>query len=170
AMAFDFGPEGRERLGEIGSKGAMNLRKFARFALKTNDRSTVFMKSAGLAQASRLDRHLRVLSPDIQLTDALKAELTGYNGCNDRPCAILRLDSRRLLLVSNPYGGPVHSRVIDLATLRPATLDPNKPRTRDRAILLRAEKVDLRQASIEVRTVQRRQLYVDGKPVDAPFE
>ena len=170
AMAFDFGPEGRERLAEISSTGPVSLRKFAKFALTNEDRATVFMKSAGLAQAARLDRYLRVLSPDIQLTDALKSELTGYNGCNDKPCALLRLDKDRLLLISNPYDGPVHSRIINLATLRPDTPDPNKPKARDGIAVLRAEKVDLRRANIEVRTVQRRQLYVDGKPVDDPFE
>lgn len=165
AMAFDFGPEGRERLEEVSSKGNAALRKFAKFALDSRERHELFMKSATLAQSSRLDRYLRILSPGVALTDELKAEITGYNGCNDKPCALLRLDEGRLLLVHNPHGGLVQSRVIDVATLgedgkKPAAATP----------VMSQEKTDLSRASIEIRPVQRRQLYVDGKPVGEPIE
>lgn len=165
AMAFDFGPEGRERLEEVSSKGNAALRKFAKFALDSRERHELFMKSATLAQSSRLDRYLRILSPGVALTDELKAEITGYNGCNDKPCALLRLDEGRLLLVHNPHGGLVQSRVIDVATLgddgkEPAAATP----------VMSQEKTDLSRASIEIRPVQRRQLYVDGKPVGEPIE
>ena len=165
AMAFDFGPEGRERLEEVSSKGNAVLRKFARFALGSKERHELFMKSATLAQSSRLDRYLRVLSPDIALTDELKAEITGYNGCNDKPCAVVRLDARRLLLVHNPHGGFVQSRVIDLATLG----KEGKERAAATPVPSQ-EKTDLSRASIEIRPVERRQLYVDGKPVGEPIE
>jgi hypothetical protein len=165
AMAFDFGPEGRERLEDIKSGGEETLRKLAGFALDSKLRHELSMKSTTLAQSSRLDRYLRLLSADVTLTDELKAELTGYNGCNDKPCALLRIDTGRLLLVHNPHGGFVQSRVIDLATLgkdaKEAVAAP---------AVTSKEKTDLSRASIEIRQVQRRQLYVDGKPVGEPIE
>ncbi len=168
AMAFDFGPEGRERLEEISSSGQeASLRKYARFALDSKDRHTLFMELAGIAQTTRLDRYLRILSPDIALTDELKADITGHNGCNDKPCALVRLDSQRLLLIHDPYGGHVQSRVIDLSAL-------GRERERDAAkaavAAAKPDTVDLGQASIEIRPVERRQLYVDGKPVGEPIE
>ena len=64
-----------------------------------------------------MEENVRLLSPDIELTEPLKRELTGFEGCNDRPCALLRLDENRLLLVHNPHGVLAQSRVIDLASL-----------------------------------------------------
>lgn len=165
AMAFDFGPEGREQLEKVSSGGNAAFRKFARFALSSKERHELFMKSATLAQSSRLDRYLRLLSPDIVLTDELKAEITGYNGCNDKPCALLRLDQGRLLLVHNPHGGFVQSRVIDLAALGKDGKEPTAATP-----VPSQEKADLSRANIEVRSVERRQLYVDGKPVGEPIE
>jgi hypothetical protein len=165
AMAFDFGPAGRDRLTELSKSGPQNLRNFAKFPLETENRHEVFMKSGALAQSSRLERYLRLLSPDIVLTDKLKNELTGYGGCNDKPCALMRLDQDRLLLVHNPHGSPVpSSRIIDLNNLSSKYAIPAKPSA------VQEKPVDLASASIEVRTVQRKQLYVDGKPVDQPFE
>ena len=165
AMAFDFGRAGRDRLKEISRKGAPALRGFAKFALETENRHEVFMKSETLSQSSRLDRHLRLLSPDIALTEPLKNQLTGYDGCNDKPCALLRIDQHRLLLVHNPYGGPVvGSRIIDLNNLGSKPATPAKPSA------VQEKPVDLNKALIEMRPVQRKQLYVDGKPVGEPFE
>ena len=165
AMAFDFGPAGRRQLAKIEKSGPAPLQKFARFALGSKERQTLFMKSATMAQSVRLDRYLRVMSPDIQLTEALKNEITGYNGCNDKPCALLRLDAGRLLLIHSPHGGMAQSRVIDLASLaqgdkQPANAVPAQSQ----------EQTDLGRATIEIRAVERRQLYVDGKPVGEPIE
>ena len=165
AMAFEFGPGGRERLLKIRSDGPPALRGFAKYALETESRHEVAAKTATLAQSSRLDRYLRLLSPDIPLTEALRNELTGYDGCNDKPCALLRIDQRRVMLVHNPYGGPiVGSRVIDLANLGAKKAAPAKPSTAPQ------KPVDLTTAAIEVRIVGLRQLYVDGKAVGEPFE
>jgi hypothetical protein len=162
AMAFDFGPEGRERLAEISQTGAANLRALAKAALDSDNRYSLKQDTESVAQQSRLDQYLRVLSPDIQLTDALKAEMTSYDGCNDKPCALLRLDADRLLLVHDPYGGQIQSRIIAVSKI-------GKEKTPAIAVPP-AVKADLGRAAVEVRPIERRQLYVDGKPVGQPFE
>ena len=166
AMAFDFGPEGRERLAEIARFGAAEMRTLAKAALDSDNRYSLSEQAQSVAQRARIERYLRVLSPDIAVTDELKEEITGQDGCNDKPCALLRLDTGRLLLVHNPYGGMVQSRIIDLSALgkeakdaRPAAAPARTP-----------ERVDLGKASIEIRAVERRQLYVDGHEVGQPFE
>ena len=96
------------------------------------------------------------------------SELTGYNGCNDEPCALLRLGPSRLLLVHDPHGGQVKSRVIDLADLAKPKKDPGVAAMEEATASI--VDVNLGNARIELRSVQRRQLYVDGKPVGEPIE
>ncbi|HET9398546.1 MAG TPA: DUF4153 domain-containing protein, partial [Sphingomicrobium sp.] len=165
AMAFDFGPEGRERLAEIAKSGAADRRSLAKAALDSENRYTLNQETEKVAQQSRLDQYLRLLSPDIAVTDALKADITGYDGCNDKPCALLRLDAGHLLLVYKPYDrSRVQSRVIDLAELGKGKKGPREVKAAT------PNEVDLAKATVDVRSVQRRQLYVDGQPVGDPFE
>jgi hypothetical protein len=166
AMAFDFGPEGRERLAEIANSGPVSQRTLAKTALDSKDRYALGRETESVAQQSRLGRNLRILSPDIAVTDVLKAEVTGYDGCNDRPCALMRLDAGHLLLVYKPHDTSfVQSRIIDLAKLGKDKNEPGAP-----SPAAKTQQVDLGRAAIEVRPVQRRQLYVDGQPVGEPFE
>jgi hypothetical protein len=164
AMAFDFGPEGRERLSDIAKSGAPNMRALAKGALDSENRYKLGQETQSVAQQARLDQYLRLLSTDIDVSDELKAEVTGYDGCNDKPCVLLRLDAGRLLLVHNPHGGQVQSRVIDLASLG------EREKQAPQAPVVTPVQVDLSRASIEIRPAQRRQLFVDGKPVGEPFE
>jgi hypothetical protein len=165
AMAFDFGPEGRQRLVEIARSGAADMRTLAKAALDSDNRYSLSEQAQSVAQRARLDQYLRILSPDIAVTDQLKEEITGYDGCNDRPCALLRIDAGSLLLVYQPHeNSMVQSRLIDLATLGKDAKVARPVRAAD------PEKADLAKANIEIRPVQRRQLYVDGKEVGQPFE
>ena len=165
AMAFDFGRSGREHLAALASSGSLKAREMAKAALATTDRYSLSQSTESIAQRTRLEQHLRLLSPDIALTEPLKAEITGYRGCNDQPCALLRLDATRLLLVHKPYDSSnIQSRVIDLTALGQPQKQPGAVQR------VTTEKVDLAKAQIEVRPVQHRQLYVDGNPVGTPIE
>jgi hypothetical protein len=166
AMAFDFGKAGRNRLTEIAKSGSGEVRDMAKAALASENRYTLDAEARSVAQQSRVEQHVRLVSPDIELTDGLKAELSGYQGCNDKPCALVRLDADRLLLVHNPHGvGFVQSRIIDVKQAG----QPAKA-ARPVEVPVAGQQVDLRQATIEIRPIQRRQLYVDGKPVGEPLE
>lgn len=165
AMAFDFGPEGRERLSEIAKSGAANVRAMAKAALASEDRYMLSTETESVAQQTRLEEYLRVLSPGIELTPELKADITrGWQGCNDKPCALLRLDEERLILATTESDGTVESRII-----HPSKLTSDKP-TRIAIESPPRPKADLSRATVEVRSVERRQLYVDGKPVGDPIE
>jgi hypothetical protein len=166
AMAFDFGPEGRERLVEIQKSGPATQRELAKSALGSENRYTVSERSESIAEQSRLDQYLRVISPDIVMTPALRtAVTTGYDSCNDRPCALVRLDANRLLLVTTGYDKAVQSRIIEVNKL-----GSGKERASAIAVPPPVKGVDLARAQIEIRPAERRQLYVDGKPVGEPFE
>ena len=168
AMAFDFGKAGRKHLGEIEKSGPAGQRELAKAALNSENRHSLGTETKSVAQQSRLDQYLRVLSSDIELNPGLTAEITkGWQGCNDRPCALLRLDQNRLLLVTSSAGSNIVSaRIIYLDSLGKDQQELASTIARNAAV----KGVDLKTVPIEVRTVQRRQLFVDGKPVDDPFE
>lgn len=180
AMAFDFGPSGRKHLTEIEKSGPAGQRELAKAALASEDRYSLSQDSKSVAQQSRLESYLRIVSPDIEVTPELKSEITkGWQGCNDKPCALLRIDADRLVLVKHGYevnsdSNVLESRVIDLRELGAG----KKPRPSQGAFVgneakpapTSAAKVDLKRATVEIRPVERRQLYVDGKPVGEPFE
>jgi hypothetical protein len=168
AMAFDFGSAGRNRLAEIEKSGPADQRNFAKTALASDNRYSLSDVSNRVAQQSRLSQYLRILSPDIVVTDQLKAEITGYDGCNDKPCALLRLDPDHLVLVSNPSGAAAQSRIISLSDLAKSEMDKGNDavKTIEGGIV----NSDLSKAKIEIRQVERRQVYVDGKPVGDPIE
>ena len=166
AMAFDFGPAGRKRLAEIQRSGPPAERQLAEAALASDNRYAVSEKSESISKQARLDQYLRVISPDIAMTPKLRSAVTtGYDSCNDKPCALVRLDANRLLLVTTGYDNAVQSRVIELDEL--AT---GKEQTAAITVPPQVKGVDLARAQIEIRPIGRRQLFVDGKPVGEPFE
>jgi len=168
AMAFDFGGAGRNHLAEIQKSGLAGQRELAKAALKSENRYSLGTETKSVAQQARLDQYLLVLSPDIDLTPKLTSEITkGWQGCNDRPCALVRIDRNRLLLVTSSAGNDiVSSRIIYLDSLGKDQQELASKLDRKAAV----EGVDLKSVPIEIRAVQRRQLFVDGKPVDDPFE
>lgn len=166
AMAFDFGPEGRERLAEIQKSGPPAQRELAHAALVSDNRYTVTEKSESISKQARLDQYLRIASPDIAMTPELRSAVTtGYDSCNDKPCALVRLDPNRLLLVTTGYDNAVQSRIIELDELA-----SGKDQTAAITVPPQVKGVDLARAQIEIRPIGRRQLFVDGKPVGEPFE
>jgi hypothetical protein len=166
AMAFDFGPEGRERLVEIQNSGPAAQRALAKAALESDSRYAVSERSESIAEQSRLDQYLRVMSPDIVMTPELRSAVTtGYDSCNDRPCVLARIDANRLLLVTTGYDKAVQSRIIEVNKL-----GSGKERASAIAVPPPVKGVDLARAQIEIRPAERRQLYVEGKPVGEPFE
>jgi hypothetical protein len=174
AMAFDFGKAGRRHLAEIEKSGPAGQRTLASAALKSKDRYSLSGETESVAQQARLEQYLRVLSPDIELTPELRTDVTtGWPSCNDKPCALLRVDDKRLLLVATGHGTEVQSRIVDLAELgeprREGTPSSTKPIVAPVAPPP-VENVDLARANIEIRPVQSRRLYVNGKPVGEPFE
>jgi hypothetical protein len=120
-------------------------------------------------QNRTLESRLRILSPDVQLTPELRRRLTAtYSGCDDEPCVLTRIDQDRLLLVVK--AGPTYPANASIISLK----DLADPEKRDVVSELQSEQpgptdVDLTRATVEIRTVERRQAFVDGKPVGSPF-
>jgi hypothetical protein len=172
AMAFDFGPAGRKRLKQIAASGSADRRALAQAALTAKDKYRIEDATA----AQTLDQRVRLLSPDIVLTPALREYLTGWEGCGQEACALMRIDANRLLLVTTEgrnQNRHLSSSVVDLAKVEARA----KAQGSSRAYIEpggteqtpQVTGVDLSKATVEIRTVGRRQAFVDGKPVGEPF-
>ena len=165
AMAFDFGPAGRSVLKRIAGSGPAEQRQLARTALKSKDRYRVATAAEDVRREASIERRVRLLSPDIEMTPVVRQRLAAQGGCTEEtPCSVLRVDSSRLLVVWQSRDKNAVATMVDLAH---DPLDIDRPAT---AQDLSPKVEDLQKARIEIRTVERRQAFIDGKPVGDPFE
>ena len=164
AMAFDFGPAGRRSLERIAGSGPAEQRKLALTALKSKDRYRVEAAAEDVRREASIERRVRLLSPDIEMTPTVRQRLAGLGGCTEEsPCAVMRVDATRLLVVWHSGDKSEVANLVDLAR-EPSDIDRGVARD------LMPQVEDLQKARIEIRTVERRQAFVDGKPVGDPFE
>jgi len=163
AMAFDFGPEGRERLAVMAKQGAGDVRKFADQAMKAEQRYDVDVV-AQVKTNEELDRNLRKVPADLVLEPALRDAIAATDYCSGRKCVIVKVTEDRMLLAGRIYdGAPFDYRELarkdnqwDIASTIPPNALSFKP--------------DLSAANVEIRIVERKRLFIDGKPVGEPFE
>lgn len=163
AMAFDFGPEGREHLAEIAKAGAADRRKLAHTALTAKNRYDVEVVEH-VKTEQELDRYLRKVPADLVLPPELRVIVANANFCRERQCVLVEVNPDRMALVGRHYDkGPVEA--IELAQkegkweLGPPRAEP-KPEFQP----------DLGAARVEIRTIERKQLFIDGKPVGENME
>ena len=165
AMAFEFGPAGRRSLEQIAGSGPADQRQLALSALKSKDRYRVEAATQQARQEANIEQRVQLLSPDIEMTPAVRQRLAGFGGCTEQsPCPVMRVDANRLLLVWQGADKTVVPSIIELDR-DPAAID-SRPAVSD--VMPKIE--DLQNAQIEIRTVQRRQAFINGKPAGDPFE
>ncbi len=166
AMAFDFGPAGRARLREIARSGPADQRKLASAALASKDRYAVEAEVGKAESAANLGSRLRIIPEGSPIPDELRNSIAATRYCRVGPCVVTLVDERRAVIA-----GPL----IKDDNVESALLERN-----DKGVWMQdihSEFVakppfrpNMATAPVELRTVERKQLYVDGKPVGAAFE
>lgn len=171
AMAFDFGPSGRTALQDLVKSIDKDRSDFAKWALNAKNRWDLsnradFIAPADLAFVAKpIAEKIRVLPEGRQLpAEALNA-IDVTEKCSAAPCAAYMLSDDRLVLITS--GNIVF----------PFARDPRSTEWRENYRgyggnpVTDAPRTDpVEKAVIEVRTIQRRQVFVDGKPVGEGFE
>ena len=164
-MAFDFGPAGRKRLRDIARSGPPEQRRLAATALASKDRYRVEEEVAVSDNASTLDTRLRVLPNGAALPPGLRAEVAASRHCRLGPCVVTLVDADRAVVAGTAYEGQsVESAVIrrrpdGVWSINPQPVAPLPP-----------FRPELATAPVEVRTVERKQLFIDDRPVGDAFE
>ncbi|MDQ3247199.1 MAG: DUF4153 domain-containing protein [Pseudomonadota bacterium] len=164
AMAFDFGPDGRRRLREWARSAPTQWRGQAVAALQAKERWGLAQQTQTATEADAIAPRLRLLSPGLELTPDILQRVASRRMCpREAQCGLVRMDAQRLiLLVTDGEDRRLTSHVIDLS--RPVQVEVTT------APPAGTTGVDLDRARIEVRTVPRRQVHVDGEPVGEVFE
>jgi hypothetical protein len=168
AMAFAFGPAGRERLREIALHGPPDQRILATAALASKNRWGIEGDVEQARSAAQLDQRLRVLPAGTIVPPALRTAVSGSAYCRELPCALVWIDDRRAMVA----GQRGKSKDVHATTF---TLNKDGNWNASDDFMFGGDSsdgpvADVGTAPIEVRKVVRRQLFVDGKPVGDVFE
>ena len=163
AMAFDFGPEGREQLAAIAKAGAADRKKLAQTALTAKNRYDVEVVEH-VKTEQELDRYLRKVPAELALPPELRVVVANANFCRERQCVLVQVNQDRMALVGRHFDkGPVEAIELELKDgkweLGPVRNEPQPE-----------FQLDLGAAKVEIRTIERKQLFIDGKPVGENME
>ncbi len=166
AMAFDFGPAGRRRLEQIMRSGTPDQRRLAQAALATTDRHQVEEQVRKADSAATLEARLRVVPAGSTLPAGLRESIAATRYCRVGPCVVTVVDERRAVIA----GPLIKDDNVESAMLMPNATGNWEQDIHSRFIAKPPFRPDVSRVPVELRTVERRQLFIDGKPVGDPFE
>jgi hypothetical protein len=176
AMAFDFGPKGRAELKRLSKSGTAAQKDSAKMALAATDEWQIAEEVPGLGtQSIRLVRSNFSFQPaERTLDDDSMFELVAAGECR-RPCRILWTADDRFIVVGQKYfNGSIETSGYVRNPL--AKADDAKWRS-DVSIQppavdsVREKQLEITpQSRVEIRTLERRQVFVDGTPVGRYLE
>jgi hypothetical protein len=165
AMAFDFGPAGRSRLREIARTGPADQRKLASAALASENRYDVEVEVRTAEVAANLETRLRVLPEGTEISQDLRRAVAETSYCSTGPCVLTLIDDRRAIIAGAPIkDDPVRSSLLQRNAKGQWSNDTGVHIVED------SLHANLETATVEVRTVERKQLFIEGKPVGQAFE
>ncbi|MGI8931391.1 MAG: hypothetical protein ACR2FK_03285, partial [Sphingomicrobium sp.] len=157
----------RRRLADIARSGSPDQRKLARAALTTKDRYQVAEEVAKEESAATIASRLRIIPQGSDLPPALRSALAGTRHCRVGTCVVTLVSEEQALIA-----GPLSTRdsVHTLVMVKQTDGSWHPFSNFAELALLKSFRSDLATAPIEVRTIQRRQLFIDGRPVGDTFE
>jgi hypothetical protein len=168
AMAFDFGPSGRKALGDLGKSPDKARAGLAAWALKAKNRwdlstDAFLTPRSAMFAAKPVEERIGVFPKGHVLPAGLYAVLDQRAPCRASGCAAYMLSDDRVALI---WPG---NNVSFLAR------DEKGQWTEDYEAVRRVSQAsgltdNLEKATVEVRPVTRKQMFVNGKPVGDSFE
>lgn len=196
AMAFDFGPKGREELVRLSKSGLEDQCKLAAAALASDNRWDLD-DQVRAEQSDAYDTNFTFQPADRALDKASKRQIIAADYCL-KPCRIVWLGENRLAILGDVYGGDevnvtIFARLtqeeaeklkadrqqadkISQGNGRAFVGDPKAMvwEPEERLMYNRKPAADdlklTAQSKVEIRTVERQQVFVDGQPIGSPFE
>ncbi|MEQ1726326.1 MAG: DUF4153 domain-containing protein [Sphingopyxis sp.] len=168
AMAFDFGPAGRRALQQLARSGTPARRAAITAALAAENRYGVDENLDEQVDRRPLAQRLRIIPAGRALPPAAMTALEAQYRCAQGACVALWIDDRRIGYVqqSNRRDDLQSAILYRHRNGRWHNTDENADYRRDS----RETPPDLATATVELRSVARRQIMVDGKVVGESIE
>lgn len=184
ALWFDFGPAGKAAIRELArSSASADVRKRAAEIQQAKYRWDAAEQDNRRIAAETLDRRLTILPAKVVLPEALRDRLANSDMCgSSQACTLLYLPGETsAVLITTPCDNcdpmirPVYAQDGkweerqggSMAMTVPAvSFKGGYPTEADRRVVADA----IRQGKLEIKPVQRRQLFIDGRPAGQPFE
>jgi hypothetical protein len=177
AMAFDFGPKGREALKRLAQTGSADQKESAKTALLANDRWLIGRLDG--ESDPRFDEDNFSFQPTDRKLDERSMRALVLEGQCQRTCRILWLGADRFMVIGQRYkqglventayvraGGEATNNDADQS---PWVREDSRPDVRKLAEGA-AEEVMKSTSKVEIRDVQMQQVYVDGVPIGNKFD
>jgi hypothetical protein len=173
ALRFDFGPAGRNALERLASSGPVAFRAQARNALALKDRWAAREETRVGQDARNLAQSLRVMPRQVPVPEGLLDALARERSCGFGRCTLFWTPGARSAVAVglpcvNCQAAAARLLVDESGVWRVA--DGRRDTSVVAAAPLKGQREALEQGRVEIRNVQRQQVFVDGKPVGAPFE
>lgn len=170
AMAFDFGPEGREALKKLARSPKTDVADAAKVALEAEDRWQLrYDNEPGAPVRRPIEKMVRLLPGEAPLTPEIYAGLKRDGLCSRNVCAVRRVGPRHIAIIGR-YGDQagIDVRWLEFDRANGIWLGAQGPSVADDdAETLR--KINLNRAVVTTRQVTMEQLVVDGQPVGDPY-
>jgi hypothetical protein len=181
ALRFDFGDPGRAAVARLAKNGNAAIRTAALFALKAEDRWALSRHEDGRIRAERMARELRVIPAAVPLPKGLLESFSRFDRYGDK-------DDKRAYALLYKAGDSVAVLVsytcegcepdVDVRRLSaegnwevPSPAYARNNRTSDEVKAQNRLAGDaIARGEIDIRPVQRRQVFVKGNPVGDVFE
>jgi hypothetical protein len=167
AMRFDFGPAGRKALERLAASGPEPVRKRAAHALAVTDRSALMAETAEAIRPPR-SRPRVTADAGAAIPAPLLDLVAGTGQCTVVDCRLVFDTPYRAILLSRSCAGcPVDSRLFEAqgggAWTERESFVPAP-------VAAGGGEAGPPTGRVELRTVEKRQLFVDGQPVGPPLD
>jgi uncharacterized protein DUF4153 len=161
ALRFDFGPSGRRAVERLAAGPNLVLRQRAREALRATSRWAM----AGTETAAPRRPPVTIAADGGAPVPPPLADLIGRAGlCQGDACRVVFLGPKQAVALRPGCDSCFHL----FEALPDGTWVQRLPATPP--LVSRAVPRDIDKGAVEIRNVERRQLYVDGQPLGEPFE
>ncbi|MCB2014446.1 MAG: DUF4153 domain-containing protein [Sphingobium sp.] len=162
ALRFDFGPAGMKALKKLAKDGkTKEIRTAATDMLASDSRYAAVERK----EKSEARRNIVTLPKDAKLPEALVHRLAQYGACaGEKPCNVIYRPEAGEAIVVGRYGSKLLKQDKDgwnNVSYRDARLSNDEAKAINEAF---------KQGRAEIQNVERRQVFIDGKPVGKAFE
>jgi hypothetical protein len=172
AMRFDFGPSGRRALERLAESSNLVVRQRAREALGARSRWAIASPEPHAPQPTRPPPIRVAVDGGHALPPALADLVARTYQCHDAPCRLVFVEPKRAVVLRANCGS-CEPYMFDARG--DGTWIQRQPAGQTRHTLAErhrpeSELPDSANGRVEVRTVAKKQLFVDGKPVGEAFD